>query len=86
MLADLLVPVPRAAANVGDLLNWSEDALSVVQVVTLVAAEAGTSVVKGVALIGNRDADLVSVEDPVVGALLADLPVPVPSGTSNVGD
>lgn len=62
----MLVPVPRAAANVRDLLNRSKDALSIVQVVSFVAAKASTGVVEGVALIRDRYADFVSIEDPVV--------------------
>lgn len=86
MLADLLVPVPSGASNIRNLLSWGESALSVVEIVALVATEASASFIKGVALIGNRHTDVVAVEDPVVGALKTSLLVPVPGGASDIGN
>lgn len=74
----LLIPVPGGTSDIGDLLDWSEDTLSVVQVVANIAAEAVAIAVEGVALVGNGDTDFVGIENPVVGALKADLLVPVP--------
>ena len=76
--AKLLVPVPSGAADVRDLLSGSEDALSVAQAVASVARKAGASAIESVALIRDRHADFVRIENPVVRALEADLLVPVP--------
>ncbi len=81
---DLFVPVPSGASNVRNLLGWGQLTLSVVKVVSVVAAETVSTSVEGGALVGNRDADFVAVEDEVVGALETDLSVPVPSGASYV--
>jgi hypothetical protein len=81
---DLSVPVPRGTSYVSDLLNGGEGALSVLEIVSFVAGNTGATVVEGSALVGDGDADFVLVEDPIVGALYADLLIPVPCGASDV--
>lgn len=76
--AKLLVPVPGGTSNVRDRLSGSKNAFSIVQIVSSVAGKASASAVKSIALIRNRDANFVSIENPVVRALQANLFVPVP--------
>ena len=59
--------------------------MSTEEVVSLVAS--GTVTVLGVrgALVSNGNASTVGILEPVLGAGKADLIVPVPSGTSEVG-
>ena len=80
----MAVPVPSATTDVSDLLNGGEDASSVDQIVSLVAGDASTVSVVGVALVRNRHADSVVVEDPVIRALDTNLLVPVPGGTADI--
>jgi hypothetical protein len=82
--ADLVVPVPSSAAEIGGLgvVTIGENALSVFEVVSLEAGEAGTGIVVSFAEIGNSNTNFLVVEGPSVGALEAGLVVPVPSSTS----
>lgn len=84
LLADLLVPVPSSTSDIRNSLSGSEDALSVVEIVALVAGKTSASAVKGVALVGDRNTDIFAIEDPVVGALDTGLLVPVPGGATDV--
>ncbi len=83
----MTVPVPGSASRVSGLgvVEVGEDAGTFLEVITLVAAQAGTSAVGGSASIGNRHANLISIEDPILRAGKADLTVPVPGSTSRVG-
>ena len=65
-------------------MNWGEDASSIGEVVSNVAANAGASAVEGVALAADLNAHLVGIQDPVVRALEADVVVPVPTRASRV--
>ena len=76
--AKLFVPVPGGASNIRNSLSGSEDALSIVEVISSVAGETSTVAVEGVALVRHRHANFVCIEDPVVRALQANLLVPVP--------
>jgi len=82
----LLIPVPGGTADIADLLDGGEAAFSVVEVVTLIARLAGSSVVEGGALVRDGDANSEFIEDPVVGAFDADLLVPVPLSAAYVRD
>ena len=62
-----------------------EDASTIFKVVSIVASSAVSIVSTGSALIRNRHADIVIVEDPVSGAGEADLIVPVPGSAAEVG-
>ena len=65
-------------------MNRGEDAGSIDKIVSSVAADTGASAIKGVALAADLHANFIAVEHPVVGALEADIVVPVPSGASRV--
>ncbi len=65
-------------------MGWGLRALSVLKVVSLITGNARSVVVEGGALVGDGDADSVAVEDPIVGALKADLFVPVPRSAADV--
>ena len=85
--AFLIIPVPFStadAAGVGSVKS-REDTLTVVQFVSFVARSAVTFFVVSSTLVGNGDADSVFVEEPVSRASEADLVIPVPGGTSEVG-
>jgi hypothetical protein len=82
--ANLFVPIPSSASNVRNLLNRGKWASSVLQVVSFVAGDTGSALIKGCALIRYWDTDIIAVENPVVWALKTDLLVPVPWGASNV--
>lgn len=66
------------------MLNRREDTGSIDKVVSSVAADTSAIAIKGVALTADLDAYFIAVEDPVVGALEAEVVVPVPSGASEV--
>ncbi len=85
--AFLAVPVPGSAADVGgvSIVEIGEDAGTVLEVVSIEAGEASTTVIVRGALIGDRHADLISIENPVLGAGKADLIVPVPGSASGIG-
>jgi hypothetical protein len=82
----LVVPVPGGAARISRLgvVEVREEALSVLEVVSLEAGNTGTSIVVGLALIGNSNTDFVSIESPSVGALQADLVEPIPGSASRI--
>jgi len=84
--ADLVVPVPSSTSRVSGLcvVEVRENALSFLEVVALVARGTVSVGSVGHALIRNGDTNVVSVENPSVGASKADLVVPVPSSTSRV--
>lgn len=77
----MIVPIPVGTSEVGrsGVVQSREDALSVNEVIAFVAR--GTVAVFSVssALIGNRDALSIGIENPVIGAGETDLVVPVPS-------
>ena len=83
---DLVVPVPSRTTGVGRLgiVEFREDALTVFQVVSLIASGAVTIGSMSRALIRNWGTDIFSIEDPAVGAGEADLVIPVPSSTSTI--
>ena len=58
--------------------------LAIVQKVAIVARCASSSVIPRFAIIRNRNADSVSIGDPSVRALEADLVIPIPSGTTHI--
>ena len=84
--AFLVVPVPSGTSGVSRLgvVGGGKDAGTALEIIALIAGQAGTLGVSCSALIRNGNADLVGVEDPVFRASKADLIVPVPSGTSGV--
>ena len=84
--ANLLVPVPGSTADVRDLLNWGLSAFSILEVVSFIARLTGSGVIKSSTLVGNRDADSVLIEDPIVRALKANLFIPVPGSASYIRD
>ena len=51
----------------------------------MVACETNSSFVVSFALVRNGDTDFISIEDPMFGASKANLVVPIPRGTSEVG-
>ena len=67
--ADLLVPVPSSATEIGYLLSGSQDAFASAEEVSFVASDTVSGSIESGALIGNGNADILTVEDPVVGAL-----------------
>ena len=69
--ADLVVPVPGGASRVSGLgvVEVREDTLSFSKIVSLETLSAETSGVMSLALVGDRHADLVGVENPSVRAL-----------------
>ena len=84
--ADLVVPVPGGASRVSGLgvVEVREKTESVGEVIALEAFSAVTVHGMSLALVGDRHADLVGVEGPVLGAGEADLVVPVPGGASEI--
>ena len=84
--ADLVVPVPGGASRVSRLgvVEVRENALTLLEIVTLETFSTITAHVMSLALVGDGHADLVSIEGPVLGAGEADLVVPVPGGASRV--
>ena len=80
--ADLVFPVPGATTDVGGLPLRGFDAPSEVKVVAFIARSAGTEFVVRGALIRDIDAATVGSEDVLLGALEADLVLPVPAGTT----
>lgn len=83
---NLLIPVPCSASNVRNLLDWCKDAFSILKVVSNIAGNTSSVFVISIALIGNGDANVVIVEDPVAGALKASLLVPVPCSASDISN
>ena len=69
--ADLVVPVPGGASRVSGLgvVEVREETLSFSKIVSLETLSAETSGVMSLALVGDRHADLVGVENPSVRAL-----------------
>jgi hypothetical protein len=84
--ADLVVPVPGGAASISGLgvVELGEEALSVLEVVSLEAGKASTGIVVGLALIGNGHTDFVGIESPLGRALKADLVEPIPGSAARV--
>lgn len=76
--AKLLVPVPGSTSDIRNGLSGSKDALSIVQIISSIAGKASASAVESIALIRDRHANFICIEDPVVRALQANLFVPVP--------
>ena len=66
--ADLICPVPGSTSGISRLgvVGGREDAGTVNEVVALEAGSAGTGGIVSAALVGNGNADLVGVEDPVL--------------------
>jgi hypothetical protein len=81
---DFVVPVPSGTAQVRYLLFGGFFASSGHKSVAFVAGDAVSTQVEGVALVGNRGAYTLVVEDPVIGASDADQVAPVPEGTSQI--
>ena len=81
----LLTPVPKGTTEVRHLLSGSQDAFASIDDVSFVASDAISSKVESGALVGDRDADILTVEDPVVRALKADFICPIPGSASEVG-
>jgi hypothetical protein len=82
----LVVPIPGSASGVRGLgvIGGREDASTILKVVSLEAGKASASAIRRSTLIGDGGADLVGVEDPVLGAGETDLIVPIPGGTSGI--
>jgi hypothetical protein len=85
-LTDLVIPIPSGASYIGNLLNGSQDTCSIVKVISYITTQTGSSTVECIALRRYRYANFVIIEDPVAGALKADLVVPIPSGAADVSD
>jgi hypothetical protein len=66
------------------IVGGREDTLSIGKVITLVAGKAVSAGIMGGALVRYSNADFVGVEDPSVGALKADLVVPVPGSAAEI--
>jgi hypothetical protein len=81
----LLTPVPKGTAEVRHFLSGSQDAFASIDDVSFVASDAISSKVESGALVGDRDADILTVEDPIVRALKADFICPIPGSASEVG-
>ena len=64
----MVVPVPGSASGIGRLgiVEGTENAGSVLEVVSLEASEAKTSGVVGFALITDGNADLIGIESPSI--------------------
>ena len=84
--ANLVRPIPGSTSKVSGfgVVEVREDTLSFLKVISLEAFSAVTVFGMSFALIGNGNADFVSIEDPVFGAGKADLVIPVPGGASGV--
>jgi len=69
--ADLVVPVPGGASRVSRLgvVEVRENALTLLEIVTLETFSTITAHVMSLALVGDGHADLVGVENPSVRAL-----------------
>jgi len=86
----LVIPVPSSASGISGLgvIRVREQTFSVLEVVPLVAGDAISVVSCGIALIRNREANFLLIENPSLRALQTDLVVPVPdpaSGISRLG-
>ncbi len=84
--ANLIVPIPGSASRIGGLgvVRGREDTGSLLEVVSLEAGSAGTALVVGSAVVRNRSANLISIEDPILRAGKANLVVPIPGGTAGI--
>jgi hypothetical protein len=84
--ADLVVPVPGSAARVRrmSVVEFTEKALSVGEVIASVAAFTVSILEVGLALVRNGHTDVFRVEEPVSRAFQAFLVVPVPGSAAQI--
>ena len=84
--AHLIIPVPGSTSEVTwlGIVGFREGTSSVFKVISLEAFRASSILVMFSTKIRNRDANFLGVEDPAIGALQADVVVPIPSSTSEV--
>ena len=83
--ADLLIPIPGRATDIGNLLDGSKHTGSFNEIVTNIAGHTISTLIVSVTLIGDGNTDSVVIEYPIAGALEASLLVPIPGGTSHIG-
>ena len=83
----MVVPIPGSAARVSRLsvVGVGVEALSILEVIALIAGQAGTFGVSCGALIRNGNADLFIIECPSLRASKADLIFPVPVSAAEIG-
>jgi hypothetical protein len=82
--ADLSVPIPGLASQILWLSDGWQDALSIVQFISLIAWNTGTWSIPWVAVVRNWNTDTLWVEGPSVRAGKADLSVPIPGLASQI--
>ena len=82
----MVVPVPKTTSRVGGLgvVGGREDTNSFFKIVSFEAGSTSSVISMRFALIRNGDADIFSVEDPLVGTFQAFLVVPVPDSASKI--